>query len=416
MFETVATGLFAAAILHTFSVKQLQKVAGRFEDGSLGENVFHLLGEVEVVFGVWAAIFLIFLSLTSGFDSAASFVESISFAEPVFVFAVMFVAATRPVLFSAEWVMRAIARLIPLSPEISYFLSVVIFGPLLGSLITEPAAMTVSALLLRDTFFSDRASSKFRYALLGLLFVNVSIGGTLTHFAAPPVVMVAHTWGWTTPFMFETFGWRALSSVILSSLVIAGVFQREIKSQKLSHSSKQGSPAWLIAVHFLFLAGIVFASHHPIIVVGAVLFFIAVATATKEHQDELRFRSSLLVGLFLAGLVVLGNPQRWWLEPLLVGRNEGQLYFGATLLTAVLDNAAITYLGSLVPDLTQIAKYALVAGSVTGGGLTIIANAPNPAGYSILNEKFGTDGISPLGLLVGALLPTLIAVVFFWLI
>ena len=69
--------------------------------------------------------------------------------------------------------------------------------------------------------------------------------------------------------------------------------------------------------------------------------------------------------------------------------------------------AAITYLSTLVPGFTDSLKYAVVAGAVTGGGLTVIANAPNPAGQSIL-KIFFKNGVSPLGLLLGALIPTFI--------
>jgi Na+/H+ antiporter NhaD/arsenite permease-like protein len=95
-----------------------------------------------------------------------------------------------------------------------------------------------------------------------------------------------------------------------------------------------------------------------------------------------------------------------------------KLYFGATALTAITDNAALTYLGSLVEGISDELKYALVAGAVTGGGLTVIANAPNPAGAGILQsaKAFGGTGISPLGLFLGAVPPTLVAVAFFWLV
>ena len=83
------------------------------------------------------------------------------------------------------------------------------------------------------------------------------------------------------------------------------------------------------------------------------------------------------------------------------------LFLGATALTAVNDNAAITYLATLVPGFTEELKYAVVAGAVTGGGLTVIANAPNPAGQSIL-QRFFPNGVSPLNLLVAALAPTAI--------
>ena len=78
-----------------------------------------------------------------------------------------------------------------------------------------------------------------------------------------------------------------------------------------------------------------------------------------------------------------------------------------TFLTSFNDNAAITYLASLVPGFTDELKYAVMAGAVTGGGLTVIANAPNPAGQSILG-RFFVNGVSPLGLALGATLPTLI--------
>jgi hypothetical protein len=80
---------------------------------------------------------------------------------------------------------------------------------------------------------------------------------------------------------------------------------------------------------------------------------------------------------------------------------------GAIGLTAFNDNAAITYLSTLVPGLTEGTKFAIVAGAVTGGGLTVIANAPNPAGQSILARFFPT-GISPMGLLLGALPATIV--------
>jgi Na+/H+ antiporter NhaD/arsenite permease-like protein len=89
-----------------------------------------------------------------------------------------------------------------------------------------------------------------------------------------------------------------------------------------------------------------------------------------------------------------------------------ELYFGAMLLSAFNDNAAITYLATLVPDLADNLKIAVVAGAVAGGGLTVIANAPNPAGNAILSKYFPA-GITPLGLLMGALIPTVITSIVF---
>jgi Na+/H+ antiporter NhaD/arsenite permease-like protein len=151
---------------------------------------------------------------------------------------------------------------------------------------------------------------------------------------------------------------------------------------------------------------------------GVFMMFLGLVTATREYQDNLKLREGLLVGFFLAGLVTLGSLQSWWLKPLIEGMDGATLFFGTTGLTALTDNAALTYLGSLVEAITPELQYALVAGAVTGGGLTVIANAPNPAGVGILQnaKAFGSEGISPMGLFLGALPPTAVAIVFFWLV
>ena len=147
---------------------------------------------------------------------------------------------------------------------------------------------------------------------------------------------------------------------------------------------------------------------------GIFLLFLGVAHAYERHQDRLILREGLLVAFFLAGLVVLGGQQQWWLKPVLLSMSADQVFFGAVALTAFTDNAALTYLGSLVEGLSDAFKYALVAGAVVGGGLTVIANAPNPAGVAILRKHFDDEAIHPLGLVLGALVPTAVAALAFW--
>jgi predicted cation transporter len=137
------------------------------------------------------------------------------------------------------------------------------------------------------------------------------------------------------------------------------------------------------------------------------------AGAYPRFQDRLILREGLLVAFFLAGLVVLGGQQQWWLEPMLRSLDADTVYFGATALTAITDNAALTYLASQVDGLSEEFKRAVVAGAITGGGLTVIANAPNPAGYAILRGQFDDEAISPLGLFIAALPPTVTAVLAF---
>jgi hypothetical protein len=114
----------------------------------------------------------------------------------------------------------------------------------------------------------------------------------------------------------------------------------------------------------------------------------------------------------LAVITIHGGLQGWWIAPVLARLAETPLFLSSTILTAFNDNALITYLATLVPNLDESLKIAIVQGAVTGGGLTVIANAPNPAGQALLNRFFG-GAVSPLGLALGAFGPTVIAMVVF---
>ncbi len=428
--QLVGTILFAIAVLHTFMVSKIQHLAHKYPEGSMMENLLHFLGEVEAVFGLWAAVFIAYFAATQGLvvynedhsaviGGALKYLEQdVNFIEPAFVFVIMCMAGTRPVIVFAEKLIMMASKLIPLPGRMAFYVAALIFGPILGSFITEPAAMTVTALILLDYFYSSEMSNKFKYATLGLLFVNISIGGTLSHFAAPPVLMVATKWKWGFMHMLTNFGFKAVVAIIIGTLVIAFMFKDELKGKleiKAKHEAWMAPTWWMTLIHLLFMGLVVYTAHHMVFFLGLFLFFLGFTTVTKEYQDEIKLKESLLVGFFLGGLVVLGKQQGWWLQPLIGQLGDFTLFAGATGLTAITDNAALTYLGTLV-DLSDSAKYSLVAGAVAGGGLTVIANAPNPAGFGILKGSFGEDGISPGGLLAGAIGPTILAMICFWLI
>ena len=412
--------LFALALIHTFSTQFFERLAHL---NPRHAGIWHLLAEVEIVFGFWAMVLIIFLFAYSGKEAAQNYVDSRNFTEPMFVFAIMVIAGTRAVLQAGRTLTTGVARLLPLPREMAFYFTVLSLVPLLGSFITEPAAMTLAALILRERFFATGISNRLKYATLGVLFVNVSIGGTLTPYAAPPILMVAGTWGWDLSFMLTHIGWKAAIAVLINAGLVTLVFTKELTI--LSRSRKSGTgdsghassppqvPGVLIALHLLFLAGVVVFAHHPKIFMGLLLFFMGIATAYPQHQDRLILREGLLVAFFLSGLVVLGGLQQWWLQPVLLAMSSDAVFWGATALTAVTDNAALTYLGSLVPGLSDEFKYALVAGAVTGGGLTVIANAPNPAGMAILRGHFKDGVVHPGGLLLAASLPTLVAALAF---
>ncbi|MEA3467790.1 MAG: putative Na+/H+ antiporter [Thermodesulfobacteriota bacterium] len=521
-FNFVATFIFIGAIVHTFlsskflyyahkwkAEHQKEIEAGRKSQDStnLMSEVFHFLGEVEVVFGLWAVLLSGTVLLYYDWGTYVNYVNGVNFTEPMFVVVIMTLASSRPILKLSENIMSRIAAIFK-GTLAAWWLTILTLGPILGSFITEPAAMTISAMLLAQKFYELQPTHRFKYATIALLFVNISVGGTLTHFAAPPVLMVATPWQWDLGFMFTNFGWKAVIGIAVANALVFLIFRREIASlekkfnisllkeeikeqyisqeflerglhraeeriaeelhcefdrikevakesaltlgswedadlallddtleqeledlkvQKMSVSvpgllprdkrprltdpnwdRRSGKvPAWIMGVHVAFMVWTIINAHYPAIFVSGMLFFIGFAHVTWPFQNNINLKPPMLVGFFLAGLVIHGGLQGWWIAPVLGSLGEFPLMVTATVLTAFNDNAAITYLSTLVPGFTDSLKYAVVAGAVTGGGLTVIANAPNPAGQSLLKGYF-SNGVSPIILLKYAILPTLV--------
>ena len=532
-FNLIATIIFLLAVIHTFMASKLmtishrrqQRHAERISSGEadersvdLGAEVLHFFGEVEVVFGIWLIPLIVAITSFHGWSSNVHYIhDGVNLTEAAFVVVIMVLASTRPILRLAEAMMSGVAKLFGGSLKALWF-TIMTLGPLLGSFITEPAAMTICALLLSHKFYALGPSTKFKYATLALLFVNVSVGGVLTNFAAPPVLMVAGTWQWSTIFMLSHFGWKVIIGILISTTLYFWMFRKEFVTMERAYTirdlkdqivrkyltqtateaawkdaAQQGQerenlldtmrnttenfletirermksgevpelqelgydkelikeaaderfeearlyrirrflplllpekdraefldpdwdnrddpvPAWITLVHLLFMGWTIVNAHYPELFIIGFLFFLGFAQVTTQYQNRINLRPAMLVGFFLASLVIHAGLQAWWIAPVLGNLKEGMLMVGATVLTAFNDNAAITYLSTLVPGFTDSLKYAVVAGAIAGGGLTVIANAPNPAGQSLLKKHF--DGaVSPKGLLLGALVPTVI--------
>jgi hypothetical protein len=407
--QVAAAIIFAVALVHTFAAKQFERLAHRYPKHA---GLFHLVGEVGVVFGFWAIALVVAMALTSGRDSALAYAESRNFTEPLFVFVVMVVAASRPVLLTVMRLVRLAARGMPVPTPLATAWLGLAAVPLLGSLVTEPAAMTIAALMLAPQIFRPDVPERIKYLAIGVLFVNVSIGGTLTSYAAPPVLMVASPWQWDSVFMFATFGWKAALAVVVNATVCAFVLRRHVipaSEQAGDAGVETPVPRTVVAVHLALLAGVVLLAHHPVAFLGLFLMFLGFTQAYERFQSPLIIKEALLVGFFLAGLVVLGGMQSWWLQPIVSGLEPLALFLSSLGLTAITDNAALTYLGSQIAGISNESKYMLVAGAVAGGGLTVIANAPNPAGVALLRRGFADESIGAGELLIGAAGPTLVA-------
>jgi hypothetical protein len=476
--------MFFCAIVHTFLSSKFLSKAHRWEHEQAekirhglanpqsvhyGAELFHFPGEVEVIFGLWAIALIVAII---GFHDWTTFVDYIStqvnFTEALFVVVIMTLAGTRPVLKVSELAMQKIADLLGGSLTAWWF-TIFTLVPLLGSLITEPAAMTISAMLL----------SRFGWkAVLGILVAN----GLYFAVFRKELVSLQHDFALQAlkdktqtellkrrdqeaeidrigPEANQELGFRLaverrldqivehvkarLEAEYLPGLMKPGAdqdlvreaFEKRLEEIKLRRIRRDMPgllpagerppfidpdwarrddpvPAWIIAVHVVFMVWTIASAHYPELFVPGLLFFLGFAQVTPPFQNRINLKPPLLVGFFLGGLVAHGGVQGWWIEPVLGNLAEVPLMLCATILTAVNDNAAITFLSTLVPGFTDGFKYAVVAGAVAGGGLTVIANAPNPAGLSILKKHF-ENGVSPAGLFNAAIIPTAVLWLFF---
>src|SRR5262249_26252795 len=171
------------------------------------------------------------------------------------------------------------------------------------------------------------------------------------------------------------FGSKAALGILIVNGLAFLFFRRELRGLgprgapgPEGNAAVASVPTWVIAVNLGFMAWTVANAHYPPLFIGGFLFFLGFAQATSAHQGALDLKAPLLVGFFLASLVVHGGLQGWWIAPILARLNTIPLFFGAAFLTAFNDNALVTYLATLVPSLSEAAKHAIVAGAAAGGG------------------------------------------------
>ncbi len=431
-FSVFASAIFLLAIIHAFFYgeflylsKHIRKTSRHVSNiKEVFIRLLHFLSEVEIVFALWLIPLLGGFAYCYGWESLTAYLDDMAyhqerFAEPIFVLVIMSISATRPIVDFASTVIERFAKLGGNSVK-AWWCAILIVGTMLGSLITEPAAITICAMLLGRHFFKYEPSNKFKYATLGLLLVAISIGGAMTPFAAPPVLMVKKPWDWDFVFMLTNFAWKVTIAITISVCFYALIFKKEFatlqknqEAEQNAFEAKETSPMWLIVCHLVFLSASILLMHYSIMIILLFFGFLAFLKITKPFQDEFTIESPLLVCIFLGSLVIHGSFQSWWIEPVLSNLGEVSIFLGSIVLTSFNDNAAITYLATLAPNFPETSRYLIVAGALAGGGLTLIANAPNLAGVSILKKHFG-EAISPLKLFYGALLPTIIAAGFFY--
>lgn len=230
-FNAAATIIFICVIIHVFFTNYFQRKSHELEakyhllikEGKKAKNshsmpasLLHFLGEVEAVFGLWAIVLAFVTTYFYSWGTFVAYVNHLDYTEPLFKIAAMGIASTRPILKLFELLFFKIVKWFGNTLE-AWWLTILIIMPLMGSFITEPAAMTIGALLLVEKFYVLNPSRRLKYVTLALLFSNISIGGTLTNLSGTPVLMVAGPWDWSTSFMFFNFGLKAIFAIVLST-------------------------------------------------------------------------------------------------------------------------------------------------------------------------------------------------------
>lgn len=428
-FHLCALIILICAIIHTLFVHKIHDVARHLEakqahkrhgkrfQRSILVQLIYFLAEVEVVFAFWAFPLFLLMTFNFGASVALEYINTRDYTETLFVVIILSMASTRPIIHISQVVIQFIANRFGGNLSAWWF-ALLTACPLMGSFVTEAGAMAIGAYLLSKQFYHYRPSSKLAYATLALLFTNVSVGGVMTSFASPAVLILSHAWNWTNWYVFINFGWKAIIGVVAANTVYWIYFRKEFallnQKQHSSHESfiapredHTAVPFWITLVHIFFMVLIVITAEYPAIFVATYLFFVGFHQSTRHHQDSLKLARPLLVGLFLAGLVIHGGLQGWWVVKLLADLTPIQVLGASMSLTAFNDNTAIAYLATLIPNWTDTYKYALFVGVVCGGGLTVIANAPNPAGFVILSEHFN-NRISSWNLFLAALTPAFV--------
>jgi predicted cation transporter len=412
---------FLCALIHILFASHFASPTATKQGIGIGTTLCSLFFQVDWIFTLWACLFLIGSTLQQGLSTTWHELTTQDFKEPFFIFAILIVAWTQPLLTLSNSLLLRCSQALPgsgASSSLARYCICLTIGPLLGSVMTEPVAMTLTALLLKKHFYSKNMTQTFKYATLGLLWVNVSIGGVLTPYAAPPILLVAHPWNWNLSFLMTHFGWKAIIAIILSTAWVAFHFRKELIALPFEHSQnpqhEQTIPFWISTIHLIMLGLCVRYSHQPPHLFILLSLFILFTRFTAKYQNKLQFYEGCVMGCFLFSLIILGKHQRWWLEPLLKRLDHLPLFLGTIGLTGFTDNAALTYLGTQIPDLPEYSRYLLVAGAVTGGGLTLIANAPNLIGHDILKSSFDAGSMRPISLFLHALIPTIIAGICFW--
>lgn len=390
-------------------------------------RLVHVLAEGEGGPPIWTLILFVIGIILIGYENMKGYLESVNIAEPMFVGGMVLVASTKPVLDASERIIMFLAQKLPLPGLLGFFAVTLTLGPLLGSFITEPAAMVVVVSLVMRQVKGRHLTRRFLYLLLGVICTNVSVGGALTPIAAPAIVVIADSVGWDIAFTMQNFGPKAILTVLTTTTVVVIIpYWRTLAGMDFhagmngngdfhKHDLPENKAAWKKALALSINVGIIglmiVFSHTPVMMLLTLFLFYIFHDVFHAYHSPMKFMDGFRVAAFLYGILALGTLQRWWIEPLIHELDDGTLYFSIAGLTTIMDNALLTYLVSLVEGIEQSLLILIVWAALAAGGALLPANAPNPIAKVEMQTIFPNQEPSMVQWFINALPSTIIALV-----
>ena len=422
-FQLFSTLIFALSIVHVFFTPTIFKAAlalqkkQKHHEWQVTIETLLLLSEIELVFGLWLIPLFGGYALFYSWSESLGYLTSRDYTEALYMVVIVLIVSASPLITFGEKVLEKIARLGKDSPT-SWWWVILCLGPLSSMLLKEPGAMALLAVLLGRKFYHFRPSNAFKYVTLALLFLNVALSGLLSSFSSRSLYLLTSKRELSTYYMLRTFGWKALLGILLITSVAYLVFRKEFRKfpgrvPALERGERKKVPLWVTLGHLLFAASVAYVGNQGPLLVLLGLCFLGFYKITAIYQHTHVIKQAFFVGFFFAALLILGELQGWWIREIFPHLEALGTEVATLILSAFIDNAVVIYLVPDIFSLTDPRFYAAVVGSIAAGGLTVIANVPNPIGYTLLSPYFKRK-ISGIGLFTAALIPTLLIFLLFW--
>lgn len=424
-----ALACFILSIVHIFMIPVFARLYRNYQNKRiafpedwkrflwLGEW-YRLMSTIELVFLLWSVPLFFWFLYTEGYKGTMAYLNTRNYTFSMFIIVMWLLLGSKPISYAVEHAFAKIANIGRQSPK-SWWLTVMFVAPLSTIFLRETGAIIIATTLLAKYFYDLSPSTRFSYATMGLLFSNVSIGGLLTTSSSRSLSMILRTLRWDNYEVMTHFGWKALLAICLSTTVYYYLFRREFHHfpRKIEHIINAGRkiPIWIICVHIAMAFAAMRFRSAPVLMGGVCIFYVFFHRLTVFYQNKIDFWKVCCLGVFFIGMSFVGGLQEWWILKLVKNSSDFGYMWAAYILSIFLDNVLVNLMMHDLPVVTDCYLYLVVAGCMSAGGLTLIANTPNIVSFATLRPFFQKPSFSFWKLFLASLFPSVLALMLFWL-